>query len=102
MPVVTVKPTAPRIRLAIESVTWSGLRRRVVLSGTAPGVSVDIRTAPANAGTSIVQAVKRAETAEVPLLVADEEHMGSAAMVVAVSEAGEVIAQAPTLVGQKS
>jgi hypothetical protein len=93
-------PAAVRPRLAIESVAWMGMRCRVVLSGPAAGVSVDVRTAPANAGSSIVQAPKRAETEEVALLVPEDERMGSAAMVVAVLPAGEVIAQAPTLVGQ--
>ena len=77
------------------------MRCRVTLSGPAPGVSVDIRTAPANASTSIVQAPKRAESDELSLLIPDDERLGSAAMVVALSPAGEVLAQAPTLLGQK-
>ncbi|MHB8621132.1 MAG: BREX-1 system phosphatase PglZ type B [Chloroflexota bacterium] len=100
VPVIAVTQAVSRPRLAIESISWTGMRCRVTLSGTAPGASVDIRTAPANASTSVIQSPKPAETAELSLLVPDDERLGTAAMVVAVSQAGEVIAQAPTLVGQ--
>ena len=101
VPVITVAPAVPRANLTIESVAWTGLRCRVSLAGTSRGASVDIRTAPADAKTSIAESVKPAAEGQVSLVVPDDNREGTAAVVVAVSSSGDVLAQKPTIVGQK-
>ena len=101
VPVITVTPAARRTNLEIESITWSGFRCRVGVAGTGTGATVDIRTAPADASTSIAQSVKAVEDGQASLMVPDEDREGIAAVVVALSAAGDIIAQKATIVGQK-
>lgn len=83
----------------IQSVTWKGLRCTVVADGAAPGQRVDIRTKAALASTSLAPSDKPLDGGKASLAVADDEHMGAAAVVVVLSAEGEVLQKQVTTVG---
>lgn len=84
----------------IKSVTWKGLRCTVVVEGDLPGQLVDIRTKAALASSSLAASAKPLEGHKASLAVADDEHMGAAAIVVVVGPAGEVLQKQATSVGE--
>jgi hypothetical protein len=64
---------------------------------------VDLRTNWKQAGSSIVAGVKEVGTnGEVNLVVTNDEHEGSAAMVVLLDSVGAILSQKTTSVGEKS
>jgi len=64
---------------------------------------VDLRTNWKQAGSSIVAGVKEVgSNGEVNLVVTNDEHEGSAAMVVLLDSAGAILSQKTTSVGEKS
>ena len=79
--------------------TWKGLRCAVVVEGAAPGQRVDIRTKAALAASSLV-ASKPLVDGKASLAVADDEHMGAAAVVVVLGAGGEVLQKRATAVGE--
>ena len=90
---------APTARATIKSVIWKGLRCVVEVECDATGLSVDVRTKPAVAASTIVANVKAVESGQANLAVADDEQMGSAAVVVVLAPDGEVIQKQATTVG---
>ena len=84
----------------ICSVAWKGLRCSVVVEGTAPGQRVDIRTKAALASSSLASSTKALEGSKASLAVADDDHMGAAAVVVVLSVDGEVLQKRATAVGE--
>lgn len=89
----------PAVR--IQSVTWKGLRCSVVVEGSSAGQQVDIRTKAALASTSLVASVKTLEGGKANLAIADDESMGTAAIVVVLSDDGEVLQKQATTVGEQ-
>lgn len=89
----------PAVR--IQSVTWKGLRCSVVVEGSSAGQQVDIRTKAALASTSLVASVKTLEGSKANLAIADDESMGTAAIVVVLSDDGEVLQKQATTVGEQ-
>lgn len=85
--------------VTIQSVTWRGLRCSVVADGAAPGQRVDIRTKAALASSSLAASDKPLDGGKASLAVADDEHMGAAAVVVVLSAEGEVLHKQVTTVG---
>ena len=85
--------------VTIQSVTWKGLRCTVVADGAAPGQRVDIRTKAALASSSLAASDKLLDGGKASLAVADDEHMGAAAVVVVLSAEGEVLQKQVTTVG---
>lgn len=85
--------------VTIQSVTWKGLRCTVVADGAAPGQRVDIRTKAALASSSLAASDKSLDGGKASLAVADDEHMGAAAVVVVLSAEGEVLQKQVTTVG---
>lgn len=85
--------------VTIQSVTWKGLRCTVVVDGAAPGQRVDIRTKAALASSSLAASDKPLDGGKASLAVADDEHMGAAAVVVVLSAEGEVLQKQVTTVG---
>lgn len=94
---VGVSKTAAAV--TIQSVTWKGLRCTVVADGAAPGQRVDIRTKAALASSSLAASDKPLDGGKASLAVADDEHMGAAAVVVVLSAEGEVLQKQVTTVG---
>lgn len=85
--------------VTIQSVTWKGLRCTVVADGAVPGHRVDIRTKAALASSSLAASDKSLDGGKASLAVADDEYMGSAAVVVVLSAEGEVLQKQVTTVG---
>ena len=85
--------------VTIRSVTWRGLRCSVVADGAAPGQRVDIRTKAALAASSLAASDKPLDGGKASLAIADDEHMGAAAVVVVLSAEGEVLHKQVTTVG---
>lgn len=85
--------------VTIQSVTWKGLRCAVVVEGAEPGYRVDIRTKAALAASSLV-ASKPFVDGKASVAVADDEHMGAAAVVVVLGADGQVLQKQATAVGE--
>ena len=102
-PVLEVTAGAAAVRaVSIAAVKWVGLRCRITLQGDVDGCSVDIRTFPANAATSIADRPKSlTRPGEVSLIVPDDANEGGTAQVVVLDESGAPIAKQPTTVGDQ-
>jgi len=87
----------------IEGIKWQGLRCRVTLQGATTGVVVDIRLKPVVAETSIAASTKEiGADGTVSLLIRDDSHLGSAAVVVVVDREGNILDRRPITVGETS
>jgi hypothetical protein len=90
-----IEPTA-----TITTITWKGLRCVVTLEGASLDLTVDLRIKPADASSSLAEVTKSPRPdGTVSLLVPDDSHEGSAAMVVLLAPDGTILAQAPTVIG---
>ena len=89
------------VTVKIQSVTWKGLRCTVVVDGGVAGQRVDIRTKAALASTSLAASVKALEGGKASLAVADDEYLGTAAIVVVLGADGEVLQKQATTVGEQ-
>lgn len=85
----------------IQSVTWKGLRCAIVVDGGSAGQQVDIRTKAALASTSLAASVKALEAGKANLAIAEDEYMGTAAIVVVLGSDGEVLQKHATTVGEQ-
>ena len=86
--------------VSIKSSSWKGLRCQVHLSGTAPGTRVDIRSKAADPATSLVEKPKPVNAdGSASLPVPDDDRVGEAAFLVALSEDGTVLAQSLITIG---
>ena len=84
----------------ITGVVWRGMRCRIAVETDAPGVQVDLRLNRRQAESSVAAAVRTLnDVGEASLVVADDEHEGAAALVVVLDEAGRVLDDRPTTVG---
>ena len=86
--------------VAIESVSWRGLRCSVTVSGSYSEAKLDIRQKAADPASSLATA-PRAPDAEgkASLLVVDDDRAGDPALVVVVGTDGSLLAQTATIVG---
>ncbi|PKO27550.1 MAG: BREX-1 system phosphatase PglZ type B [Betaproteobacteria bacterium HGW-Betaproteobacteria-9] len=87
------------VNVTIQSVAWKGLRCTVVVEGAAPGLRVDIRSKAALGSSTLAASVKALDGGKASLAVADDDHMGAAAVVVVLSADGEVLQKQATTVG---
>lgn len=87
------------VNVTIQSVAWKGLRCTVVVEGAAPGLRVDIRSKAALGSSTLAASVKALDSGKASLAVADDDHMGAAAVVVVLSAEGEVLQKQATTVG---
>ncbi|MBU4280022.1 MAG: BREX-1 system phosphatase PglZ type B [Gammaproteobacteria bacterium] len=85
--------------VTIKSVAWKGLRCTVVVEGAVQGQRIDLRTKAALSSSSLASNDKPLESGKASLAVADDEHMGAAAVVVVLSADGEVLQKQATTVG---
>lgn len=79
--------------------TWKGLRCVVTVTPEVSGLHADLRTKPALASSSIAASPKELVGGKANLAVSDDSYMGSAAVIVLINDAGEVIQKAATTVG---
>ena len=102
VPVLTFEGTANtpgQVKASIDSVTWQGLRCRVVVSSQSKDLSLDIRTKPALASSSLVTQPKLLVDGMASLAVPDDEKLGATAAVVVLDPQGNVIQKIVTNVG---
>lgn len=92
--------TSTLTQTAIKSVTWKGLRCVVEIDGSTDGLMVDIRTKPALAASSLAASAKPIESGKASLAISDDDHQGMAAVVVVMTEDGQVIQKQTTTVGE--
>lgn len=83
----------------IKAVTWKNLRCVVEVDSPSQGLEVDIRTKPAQSSSSLVATPKSVEDGKASLAIADDDCMGSAAVVVILSSEGDVLQKQATTVG---
>lgn len=103
VPVLDVQvalPSKSAFKVDITKVAWKGLRCHVEVSPTHAGLTVDIRTKAALAGSSVVAKAKPVEEGKASLAVADDSYMGSAAFVVVLDAGGAVVQKASTTIGE--
>lgn len=83
----------------INQITWKRMRCYVTIEGPRHELTIDIRTAPANANTSIISNLKTiGEDDILSLIVTDDEMEGKSAYVVLLSN-DKVVAQKETIIG---
>ena len=102
VPELMVERGSEALKAKIEEIRWRGMRCRVTVRANAAGVQVDLRLHARRAESSIVAAAKEVdESGEASLAVQDDRHEGEAAMVVLLDQAGQVLDQKPTQVGER-
>lgn len=102
VPVLSLKPMAAKaglVQATIRKVSWMRLLCSVEVESDTAGLTVDIRTKPALASSTLLSKVKPVEDGKVKLMVPNDEDMGSAAVVVVLGPNGEVIQKQATTVG---
>ena len=77
------------------------MRCSVVVEGGSTGQQVDIRTKAALASTSLAASAKALEGGKANLAIADDEYLGTAAIVVVLGADGEVLQKQATTVGEQ-
>ncbi|MBS0349082.1 MAG: BREX-1 system phosphatase PglZ type B [Proteobacteria bacterium] len=100
VPVLELEAAAPseQVQVTIKAVTWRGLRCVVEVDTTAQDLTVDVRTKPALASTSLAVSVKPLAGGKASVAVADDDNLGSAAVVVVLGADGQVLQKQVTTV----
>jgi hypothetical protein len=75
------------------------LRCVVEVDSTVPGLTVDVRTKPALATSSLVAKIKPLEAGKTSVAVAEDDNLGVAAVVVILAADGQVLQKQATTVG---
>jgi PglZ domain len=102
VPEIVVERAAPGLTAEIVNVQWRGMRCRVTVRASGHGIRVDLRTNWKQSNTSIVSSPKEASpSGEVSLVVEDDRHEGSSAMLVAIDSGGNVLDRKLTTVGDE-
>jgi hypothetical protein len=102
-PVLTVTAGEQAVKpVEIAHVEWKGMRLRVQLKGGFASTTLDIRTKPADADSSVLDPDRRlqppGDDGAAALLVTDDTSEGAAAMLVVVRD-GQVVAKRPVTIG---
>jgi hypothetical protein len=85
----------------IESCRWQGLRLKVKCQTQGDGLHIDLRSRPADAGSSLCSGGKElGPSGEVALLIADDSLQGSSASLVICDPSGQIIARKPLTIGE--
>ena len=101
VPELMVERAIPAIVASITTVQWRGMRCRVNVNSNDSSVRVDLRINWRRPDTSIAASVKEiGEAGEVSLVVEDDRHEGSSAVVVVLDPSGNVLDRMPTTVGE--
>ena len=101
IPELIVERGEEAVAATITEISWRGMRCRVSVKSSAPGLQVDLRLNWKQAASSIVAAAKELGTnGEASLAVSDDKHEGAAASVVVSDASGRVLDSKPTTVGE--
>lgn len=104
IPLITVSAAAGvgGAVVSIESVAWKGLRAQLTVAGDATGITIDLRTKPADAASSVLPATQRGKAPDasgrVSILVENDDLLGTAAVIVALRD-GHVVAKQTVTIG---
>lgn len=99
-PVLTITRDTTPTQATLGEIEWRGLRLRMAVEGSGSGKTVDLRTRPADPGSSVTGGGKPVnETGKVSLVVEDDTLEGTAAVLVLVDAQGTVVAKRPTTIG---
>ena len=96
---VTAIKAAAKATVTIREVFWGGLRCRVRVEETQPGLAVDLRTRVNDPGSSVSRERPLDDRGAASLLVEDDELEGTPAIVVLLDSSGHVISKQPTIIG---
>ncbi len=100
VPQLSIRPgKQPMVAATIEQVKWAGLRCRVKLAGQFDGCKVSLRDKAADASTSLAGTRPVAKDGSVALIVEDDQREGTAAILVLLDGAGNVVEKMPVTVG---
>lgn len=103
VPELVVERGGASAAATISKISWRGMRCRVSVVTNDPSVRADLRLNWKQAATSITASPKEVgPAAEASLAVADDSHEGTAATVVLIDTAGNVLDRKPTTVGEAS
>ena len=94
---VTATKTAPTA--SIKSAKWVRMRCKIEVEGNAAGLRVDLRTKLADAATSLVTPKPVEVDGTVSVMVEDDSVLGTAAFLVLLNAAGQVLEKQSTTVG---
>jgi hypothetical protein len=101
-PDILVERTTAKITAKIGAISWRGLRCRVQIQGVSTGLKIDLRQNWKQA-KSLAAAAKEVDAQGIgSLAVRDDSLEGSAASVVLLDAAGQVIDHQPTTIGETS
>ncbi len=98
---VTTKQIVFAKSIAVKEIKWAGLRLNVALEG-AQGLTVDIRSKVADAGSSFATGVTTAagNGQKTSILVADDGALGSAAFLVVVDGTDQIVFKHAIVIGE--
>ena len=96
---VTASKAGAKTTATITEVFWAGLRCRVRVELSQPGMAVDLRTKINDRGSSVSRERPLDGKGAASLLVEDDELEGTPAIVVVLDSASRVIAKQPTIIG---
>ena len=101
-PRLTVRSTAAAAGdVTIRSTRWAGLRLNVDVEATGGGVTIDVRTSPADPNSSVITGSPKAVegNGKVSVTVENGYLEGQAAVVVALTS-GKVVAKQSVIIGE--
>jgi hypothetical protein len=98
-PVLTILGQAPLQNASIREFKWVGLRCRVNVDHGSVDMTVDIRTKPADASTSLAAGGKAVTKEQISLAIADDSTEGDPAIIVLMDDQGTVLAKQVTIIG---
>ena len=91
---------AGRPVVEVTDMVWKGLRCTVAVDGPYAGLALDIRSQAGNPASSIAVSVKPLkDNGTASVVVENEELAGRAAFLVLLAVSGELVAEAPTVIG---
>jgi hypothetical protein len=99
VPELKVRGARPAPAASIKSAKWVRMRFKIEVEGNAAGLLADLRTKLADAASSLVTPKPVAADGTVSLIVEDDRVLGTAAFLVLLTGAGQVLAKQSTTVG---
>lgn len=103
VPVIEIKnqaTTSKNKSVTIKKISWIGLRCHVEIEPNTDGFTADIRTKAASSDSSVAALPKAIEQGKASLAIPDDELTGTAAIMVILDNAGNVVQKANTTIGE--
>jgi len=96
---VSIGDAAAAASMTFGEVKWLGLRCHVRIDPAQEGISVDLRTKVNDPASSVAPPKATGANGEARLLVADDDLVGTPAIIVLVDAGGHVVGKQPTIIG---